>query len=161
MGLTQRGTRHFLLMRTSPGSSLFTPNRRAAIDGRLVLIHGPYSMLGPVEVWELSLAIGRLDLAALLVGTGGAVAVITLGVWTVHHPDKNAPASMCFFLAAVLLAATGDIRMLARGGILRGRPRSPRSTTYGACASNSSLLQAPSSSATNRSFPLSCAAPSF
>jgi uncharacterized membrane protein len=31
--------------------------------------------------------IGRLDLAALLVGTGGAVAVITLGVWTLHHPD--------------------------------------------------------------------------
>ena len=44
--------------------------------------------------------IGRLDLAALLVGTGGAVAVITLGVWTLHHPDKNAPAAMCFFLAA-------------------------------------------------------------
>src|SRR5271167_176623 len=29
--------------------------------------------------------IGRLDLAALLVGTGGAVAIITLGVWTLHH----------------------------------------------------------------------------
>src|SRR5580658_4063145 len=70
--------------------------------------------------------IGRLDLAALLVGTGGAVAVITLGVWTLHHPDKNAPAAMCFFLAAVLLlAATGDIRMLARGGI-SGRPRVTR-----------------------------------
>src|SRR6202035_6077836 len=70
--------------------------------------------------------IGRLDLAALLVGTGGAVAVITLGVWTLHHPDKNAPAAMCFFLAAVLLlAAAGDIRMLARGGI-SGRPRVTR-----------------------------------
>jgi uncharacterized membrane protein len=70
--------------------------------------------------------IGRLDLAALLVGTGGAVAVITLGVWTLRHPDKNAPAAMCFFLAAVLLlAAAGDIRMLARGGI-SGRPRVTR-----------------------------------
>ena len=71
-------------------------------------------------------AIGRLDLAALVVGTGGAVAVITLGIWTLHHPDKNAPAGLCFFLAAVLLlAAAGDIRMLARGGI-SGRPRVTR-----------------------------------
>jgi hypothetical protein len=46
------------------------------------------------------------------------VAIITLGVWTLHRPDKNAPATMCFFLAAVLLlAAAGDIGMLARGGI--------------------------------------------
>jgi uncharacterized membrane protein len=70
--------------------------------------------------------IGRLDLAALLVGIGGAAAIITLGVRTLHHPDKNAPAAMCFFLAAVLLfAAAGDIRMLARGGI-SGRPRITR-----------------------------------
>ncbi|WP_263353126.1 DUF2306 domain-containing protein [Acidicapsa acidisoli] len=67
--------------------------------------------------------IGRLDLAALLVGTCGAAAIIMLGVWTIHHPDKNAPAAMCFFMAAVLLvAAAGDIRMLACGGISdRGR----------------------------------------
>jgi uncharacterized membrane protein len=70
--------------------------------------------------------IGRLDLAALLVGTGGAVAIIALGVSTLHHPDKNAPAAMCFSLAAVLLfAAAGDVRMLARGGI-SGRPRITR-----------------------------------
>lgn len=70
--------------------------------------------------------IGRLDLAALLVGTCGAAAIITLGVWTIHHPDKNAPAAMCFFMAAVLLvAAAGDIRMLACGGI-SGRPRITR-----------------------------------
>jgi uncharacterized membrane protein len=71
-------------------------------------------------------SIGRLDFAALLVGAGGAVAILTLGIWTLHHPDKNAPAAMCFFLAAVLLlAAAGDIRMLARGGI-SGRPRITR-----------------------------------
>jgi hypothetical protein len=70
--------------------------------------------------------IGRLDLAAFLVGTGGAAAVIALGFWTLHHPDKNAPAAMCFFMAAVLLlAAAGDIRMLVRGGI-SGRPRITR-----------------------------------
>jgi len=34
--------------------------------------------------------IGRLDLAALLVGAGGATAIITLGFWTIHYPDKNA-----------------------------------------------------------------------
>jgi hypothetical protein len=68
----------------------------------------------------------RLDLAALFVGIGGAFATITLGVWTLHHPDKNAPAAMCFFWSAVLLlAASGDIRMLARGGI-SGRPRITR-----------------------------------
>jgi uncharacterized membrane protein len=70
--------------------------------------------------------LGKLDVAALLVGIGGAAAIITLGVWTVHHPDKNAPAAMCFFMAGVLLfAAAGDIRMLARGGI-SGRPRITR-----------------------------------
>jgi uncharacterized membrane protein len=70
--------------------------------------------------------VGRLDLAALLVGIGGAAAIITLGVWTLHHPDRNTPAAMSFFLAAVLLlAAVGDIRMLARGGIY-GRPRITR-----------------------------------
>jgi uncharacterized membrane protein len=67
--------------------------------------------------------IGRLDLAALLVGLGGAAAIIMLGVHTLSHPDKNTPAAMCFFLGVVLLlAAAGDIRMLARGGI-SGRPR--------------------------------------
>jgi uncharacterized membrane protein len=70
--------------------------------------------------------IGRLDLAALLVGAGGAAAIITLGVWTLHHPDKNAPAAMCFFMAGVLLlAGAGDIRMLVRGGIA-GRQRITR-----------------------------------
>jgi uncharacterized membrane protein len=71
-------------------------------------------------------SIGRLDLAALLVGASGAVAVIALGFWILHHPDKNSPAAMCFFMAAVLLlAVAGDIRMLARGG-LSGRPRITR-----------------------------------
>jgi uncharacterized membrane protein len=70
--------------------------------------------------------IGRLDVAALLVGIGGAAAIITLGVWTIHHPDKNAPSAMCFFMATILLlAVAGDIRMLACGGI-SGRPRITR-----------------------------------
>src|SRR5271170_5519179 len=70
--------------------------------------------------------IGRLDLAALLVGIGGAAAIITLGVHTLYHPDRNTPAAMCFFLAVVLmLAAAGDIRMLVSGGIF-GRQRITR-----------------------------------
>jgi uncharacterized membrane protein len=70
--------------------------------------------------------VGRLDLAALLVGAGGAAAIITLGVWTSHHPDKNAPVAMCFFMASVLLlASAGDVRMLVRGGIA-GRQRITR-----------------------------------
>lgn len=68
----------------------------------------------------------RYDWAALFVGLGGAAAVITLGVQTLHHPDKNAPATMCFFFGIVLmLAAAGDIRMLAVGGIA-GRQRITR-----------------------------------
>jgi uncharacterized membrane protein len=67
--------------------------------------------------------VGRLDLAALMVGIGGAAAILTLGVHTLHHPDKNTPAPMCFFLGAMLLlAAAGDVRMLVAGGI-SGRPR--------------------------------------
>jgi hypothetical protein len=67
--------------------------------------------------------IGQLDFAGLFVGIGGAGAIITLGVYTLRHPDKNTPAAMCFFLGVVLLLATaGDIRMLARGG-LTSRPR--------------------------------------
>ena len=38
--------------------------------------------------------IGRLDLAALLVGIGGAAAIIALGVHTLYHPDRNTPAAM-------------------------------------------------------------------
>jgi uncharacterized membrane protein len=67
--------------------------------------------------------IGRSDWAALLVGLGGVAAIFTLGVYTLHHPDKDAPAGMSFFMGLVLLlAAAGDIRMLTRGGIA-GRPR--------------------------------------
>ena len=47
--------------------------------------------------------IGLSDWAALLVGLGGAAAVITLGVLTLHHPDENAPAGMSFFFGVVLL----------------------------------------------------------
>jgi uncharacterized membrane protein len=71
---------------------------------------------------------GSLDRAALLVGIGGAAAVITLGFQTLHNPaaDKGAPAAMSFFFGVVLLlAAAGDIRMLARGGI-SGRQRVTR-----------------------------------
>ena len=101
-------------------------------------------------------SIGRLDLAALLIGAGGAAAIVTLGVWTLHHPDKDAPATMCFFMAGVLLlATTGDIRMIARGGIA-GRQRITR--TSGGCALDFSLQQDLSFLASNRSFPLSCAA---
>jgi uncharacterized membrane protein len=67
--------------------------------------------------------IGQLDFAALFVGIGGAAAIIALGVWILHHPDRNTPVAMCFFLGTVLLlAAAGDIRMLARSRI-SGRPR--------------------------------------
>jgi uncharacterized membrane protein len=58
--------------------------------------------------------IGRYDWAALLVGLGGAASIITLGVLTLHHPDKNAPAGMSFFLGAVLLLAARGRHPYAR-----------------------------------------------
>ena len=62
---------------------------------------------------------GPLDWGALLVGIGGAAAILILAIHSVRNPataDPNAPAGMAFFMAAVLLlAASGDIRMLARG----------------------------------------------
>ena len=73
--------------------------------------------------------IGPPDWAALLVGIGGAVSVITLGIQTLLNPaaaDPGAPAGMSFFFGVVLLlAASGDIRMLARGGF-SGRERITR-----------------------------------
>ncbi len=71
---------------------------------------------------------GWLDWTALLVGLGGAAAVIIGGVQTLHNPtaDKSAPAGMSFFFGLILLLATaGDINMLARGGI-SGRQRLAR-----------------------------------
>jgi hypothetical protein len=70
--------------------------------------------------------LGRADWAALFVGLAGAAAVITLGVLTLHHPDPNAPAGMSFFMGFVLLlAAAGDVHVLAAGGI-EGRQRITR-----------------------------------
>src|ERR1700733_10719892 len=70
--------------------------------------------------------LGRADWVALFVGLAGAAAVITLGVLTLHHPDPNAPAGMSFFMGFVILvAAAGDVRMLAAGGIV-GRQRITR-----------------------------------
>lgn len=72
---------------------------------------------------------GLADWGALLVGLGGAAAAITLGVHSLQHPsaaDKGTPAGMSLFFGFVLLlAATGDIRMLIRGGIA-GRQRITR-----------------------------------
>jgi uncharacterized membrane protein len=70
--------------------------------------------------------LGRADWVALFVGLAGAAAVIMLGVLTLHHPDPNAPAGMSFFMGFVILvAAAGDVRMLAAGGIV-GRQRITR-----------------------------------
>jgi len=62
---------------------------------------------------------GPLEWGALLVGIGGAAAIVTLAIRSVRDPataDPKAPVGMALFMAAVLLlAAAGDIRMLARG----------------------------------------------
>jgi hypothetical protein len=71
---------------------------------------------------------GPLDWAALVVGIGGAAAVITLSVQTLHNPtaDKSAPVGMSVFFGVILLlAVAGDSRMLAHGGI-SGRQRITR-----------------------------------
>jgi uncharacterized membrane protein len=97
-------------------------SQRGNIIGSIVTFY----MITTAWLAGRSRKIGRADWVALLAGLGGAAAVITFGVLTLHHPDKNAPAGMSFFMGGViLLAAAGDIRMLARGGIT-GRPRVTR-----------------------------------
>jgi uncharacterized membrane protein len=92
-------------------------------NGNIIAAIITFYMISTAWLAGRRMDIGRLDLAALLVGIGGAAAILTLGVHTLHYPDKNTPAPMCFFLGVVLLlAAAGDVRMLARGDI-SGRPR--------------------------------------
>jgi hypothetical protein len=73
---------------------------------------------------------GLIDWSALFVGLAGAAAAIALGVYTLRNPggvdQTTAPAGMSFFFGAILLlAASGDIRMLAHRGI-SGRQRVTR-----------------------------------
>ena len=73
---------------------------------------------------------GLIDWSALFIGLAGATAAIALGVYTLRNPggvdQTTAPAGMSFFFGAILLlAASGDIRMLAHGGI-SGRQRVTR-----------------------------------
>lgn len=98
-------------------------SRRGNIIGSIVT----FSLITTAWLAGRRRGTGPLDRAGLLVGTGGAAAVIALGLQTLHNPaaDKSAPAGLSFFFGVVLLlAATGDIRMLARG--ISGRQRIAR-----------------------------------
>ena len=70
--------------------------------------------------------IGPLEWGGLLVCLVSAAVVLTLGVQAVHSgkgTDNGAPAAMSFIFGAVLLiAAVGDVRMIAEGGV-SGRRR--------------------------------------
>jgi uncharacterized membrane protein len=72
---------------------------------------------------------GPLDWSALFFGVGVAAAILTFAIHSVLIPasaDPNAPAAMAFFMGAILLlAVSGDIRMLARRQ-LAGRQRITR-----------------------------------
>ena len=69
--------------------------------------------------------VGALEWVGLLVCLFSAAVVLTLGVHAVHSgkgTDNGAPAAMSFIFGAVLLlAAIGDMRVIARGGV-SGRP---------------------------------------
>ncbi len=69
---------------------------------------------------------GPLDCAGLCLCLASAAAVFTLGFRAIHSPtgtDNGAPAAMSFIFGTILLlAAAGDIRVLAHGGT-SGRPR--------------------------------------
>ena len=64
---------------------------------------------------------GAFDWVALAFAIGVAAYLWPLGVEALHRPHRmmnGVPAAMSFFLGSVVvLAATGDVRMLARGGI--------------------------------------------
>jgi uncharacterized membrane protein len=77
-------------------------------------------------------ATGLLDWAALFFGIASTAGLLTIGVWTLHHPDRNTPAAMCFFMGSVLLlASSGDIRMWLAAGSPAARGSR---VTCGACA---------------------------
>lgn len=70
--------------------------------------------------------VGRLEWAGLILCLTSAAGVFTLGFRAIlshKGTDNGAPAFMSFVFGSILLlAAFGDVRMLARGGI-SGRPR--------------------------------------
>jgi hypothetical protein len=69
---------------------------------------------------------GVLDWSGLVLCLAAAAGVLTLGfraVFSGAGTDNGAPAAMSFIFGGILLlAAAGDIRMLAHGGV-NGRPR--------------------------------------
>lgn len=69
---------------------------------------------------------GAFDWAALAMGLAIGVSLLTLGVRVMRGIDPlqpGVPLGMYFFMGTIpLVAAAGDIRMLARGGI-SGKPR--------------------------------------
>ena len=69
---------------------------------------------------------GRLDWAATMMGFGVGVGVLTFGVRVasgLSEGQVGVPIGMYFFLASIcLLAGSGDLRLLIRGGI-SGKPR--------------------------------------
>jgi hypothetical protein len=69
---------------------------------------------------------GVFDRGALVMALVIGISLWTLGILMVRgqvRPQPGVPIGMCFFMGSIpLLAATGDIRMLVRGGIC-GRPR--------------------------------------
>jgi hypothetical protein len=69
---------------------------------------------------------GVFDRGALVMALMIGISLWTLGILMVRgqvQAQQGVPIGMCFFMGSIpLLAAAGDIRMLARGGI-SGRPR--------------------------------------
>ena len=69
---------------------------------------------------------GIFEKGALVMALAIGVSLWALGILMIHgrvDPQPGVPIGMCFFMGAIpLLAATGDIHMLVRGGI-SGRPR--------------------------------------
>ena len=69
---------------------------------------------------------GVFDRGALVMALVIGISLWTLGILMVRgkvQPQPGVPIGMCFFMGTIpLLAATGDIHMLVRGGI-SGRPR--------------------------------------
>jgi hypothetical protein len=68
---------------------------------------------------------GAFDWVALMFALGFAAYLWPLGMEALHRPNRmmnGVPAAMSFFLGSVvLLAAVGDVRMLAQGGITRAQ----------------------------------------
>jgi uncharacterized membrane protein len=104
---------------------------------------------------------GPPEWGALLVGIGGVAAILTLAIHSVRNPATAAPNAPAGWPSLWQPSSCSPPLGIFVCSLVASLPADSASrVTSGACVLDSSSQQALSSSASNRSFPPSCAAPS-